>query len=219
MMKLSTTLLLFFTFFFAKAQEPFPFWNEVQALKKKDSVAFPAPAQILFIGSSSFTLLRDTANIFPGYKIVNRAFGGSTLADVARYRYEVIYPYQPKQIVLYCGENDLASSDTVTVEMVVQRFKTLYQFIRAKYPAVPFVYVSVKPSPSRYYLFSKIKEVNNNIKAWLQLKTNTKFVNVFDAMLKANGAPDESLFRNDMLHMNPKGYAIWKKILQPYLIK
>ena len=219
MMKIIATLVLLFIFCFAKAQEPFPFWNEVQALKKKDSSLFPAPAQILFIGSSSFTLLRDTVNIFPGYKMLNRAFGGATLEDVIRYRYDVIYPYQPKQIVLYCGENDLASSDTVTVEITVQRFKTLFQLIRAKYPSVPFVYISMKPSPARVHLMSKMKQANQLIASFLKTKTAARFINIFDAMLKSDGTPNESLFRQDMLHMNPKGYTIWKKKLLPVLLK
>jgi lysophospholipase L1-like esterase len=121
--------------------------------------------------------------------------------------------------VMYCGENDFASSDTVTVELVVQRFKTLFQLIRAKYPSVPFVYVSIKPSPSRIHLINKVKEANRIIQTYLQSKTNTRFVNVFDAMLKKDGTPDESLFKEDMLHMNPKGYAIWKRKLLPVLMK
>jgi lysophospholipase L1-like esterase len=196
-----------------------PYADEIAAFKKMDSISFPLRNQILFIGSSSFRLLRDTSTIFPGYAILNRAFGGSTLEDVIRWRYETIYPYQPKQIVMYCGENDFASSDTVTVELVVQRFKTLFQLIRAKYPSVPFVYVSIKPSPSRIHLINKVKEANRIIRTYLQSKTNTTFVNVFDAMLKKDGTPDESLFKEDMLHMNPKGYAIWKRKLLPVLMK
>ena len=41
-------------------------------------------------------------------------FGGSTLVDVIRYSYHVILPYHPKQVVIYCGENDLAYAETVT---------------------------------------------------------------------------------------------------------
>lgn len=204
---------------FINAVSAQPYVDEIAAFKKEDSLRFPAQHQILFIGSSSFRLLRDTSTLFPGYKILNRAFGGSTLEDVIRWRYETIYPYQPKQIVLYCGENDLAYSDTVTVEVVVKRFKTLFQLIRAKYPAVPFVFVSIKPSPSRIHLINKVKEANQMIQAYLKSKPNTRFVNVFDAMLNADGTPDETLFKDDRLHLNPKGYAIWKQKLLPVLLK
>jgi lysophospholipase L1-like esterase len=121
--------------------------------------------------------------------------------------------------VLYCGENDFASSDTVTVEMAVQRFKTLFQLVRAKYPSVPFVYISMKPSPSRVHLICKLKQANQLIERFLKTKPAARFVNVFNAMLKSDGTPNESLFRQDLLHMNPKGYAIWKQKLLPVLLK
>jgi lysophospholipase L1-like esterase len=42
---------------------------------------------------------------------------------------------------------------------------------------------------------------------------------VFDAMLDATGNPKKEIFLEDQLHMNASGYAIWKKILLPYLVK
>lgn len=196
-----------------------PYWNDIQAFKKQDSSQFPAPGQILFIGSSSFTIWKDAGNYFPGYKILNRAFGGSTLEDLIRYRYEVIYPYQPKQIVMYCGENDFANNDTVTVPTVVQRFKILYHFIRAKYPRVSFVYVSMKPSPSRKQLMQKFEEANRLIEKFLGTAKNNRFIDAFHKMLKPDGTPMTDIFLDDNLHMNAKGYAIWKTLLQPVLKK
>ncbi|RXK62258.1 G-D-S-L family lipolytic protein [Lacibacter luteus] len=215
------SMLLLFVLLVTNAQnkEPFPFWNEVQKFKAADSAAFPASNQILLIGSSSFTLWKDVQDYFPDRKILNRAFGGSTLADVIRYRYDVVFPYQPKQIVIYCGENDFASSDTVTVELVVQRFTTLFNFIRAKYKTVPVAYVSMKPSPSRLHLLEKYKEGNKRIQAFLSTKPNTKFVDVYSAMLTASGEPMPDIFKEDSLHMNAKGYAIWKTKLEKVLLK
>lgn len=203
----------------SQSKEPFPFWNEVQKFKTADSISFPASNQILLIGSSSFTLWKDVQSYFPDRKILNRAFGGSTLVDVIRYRYDVVYPYQPKQIIIYCGENDFASSDTVTVEMVVKRFTTLFNYIRAKYKNVPLAYVSMKPSPSRVNLMPKYVEANKRIQTFLATKPNTKFVDVYSAMLTATGEPMPDIFKEDRLHMNEKGYAIWKKKLQNVLVK
>jgi lysophospholipase L1-like esterase len=202
-----------------QAQGNIPFWKEVQALKQKDSLAFPAPGQTLFIGSSSFTMWKDAQDYFPKHKILNRAFGGSTLLDMIRFRYEVVFPYQPKQIVLYCGENDFASSDTVTVSMVVERFKTFYSLMRARYPVVPFLYVSMKPSPSRAHLMPKYKEANQLIAEFLKQDKKSAFADVYSKMLKADGSPMDDIFLQDRLHMTAKGYAIWKKILEPLLIK
>ncbi len=212
-------ILFLFVAVTSSAQEKLPYWKEVQALKAADSAKFPAANQILFIGSSSFTLWKDVQEYFPSKPILNRAFGGSTLVDLIRYRYDVIYPYQPKQIVMYCGENDFASSDTVTVAMVVQRFETMFTLIRAKYKNVPFAYVSMKPSPSRARLMPKYKEANSQIKIYLSKQTKTAFIDVYHAMLMADGSSMPDIFKEDNLHMNAKGYAIWKKIIAPYLLK
>src|SRR5882757_411531 len=103
------------------AQEP-PFWNEIAAFKKADSLT-PAPAHpIVFTGSSSFRKWTGVREAFPGYPIINRGFGGSTFLDVIRYVDDVVLKYDPRQVVIYCGDNDLASSDTVTAKEILTRF-------------------------------------------------------------------------------------------------
>src|ERR1044071_633737 len=89
------------------AQKP-PFYDEIQGFKKEDSIKPPPKHAILFVGSSSFHFWTDVQDYFPGYAIINRGFGGSSLPDVIHYANDIIFPYQPKQIVIYCGENDLA---------------------------------------------------------------------------------------------------------------
>lgn len=202
------------------AQQPAlpPFFKDVAALKSKDSAAYPAPNSILFTGSSSFTKWTDVQAYFPGYKIVNRAFGGSTLPDLIRYADEVIIPYQPKQIAIYCGDNDLASSDSITPQIVLGRFKQLFTQIRNKLPQVHILYVAIKPSPSRERLMPKMVEANNLIKNFLKENQRTAFADVYQPMLLANGKPDPTLFIQDNLHMNASGYVIWQKVLLPYLL-
>ena len=36
-------------------------------------------------------------------------------------------------------------------------------------------------------------------------------------MLDATGKPRPELFREDMLHMKPEGYALWRKAVAPVL--
>ena len=201
-----------------RAQQP-PFYNDIQAFKQRDSTQPPAKHAILFVGSSSFTKWTDVQTYFPGYPILNRGFGGSSLPDVIHYAGDIIFPYQPKQIVIYCGENDLAASDTVTAAMVVARFTTLFGMIRTNLGEVPVLFVSLKPSPSRSRLFPKMKEANAKIKSFLLKNKKTAFADVYAKMLDANGEPMQDIFLDDKLHMNAKGYAIWKEVIGPYLIK
>ena len=203
---------------FAQNTKP-PFWSDIQQFRKLDSVQPPPSNAILFVGSSSFTRWTDVQNYFPGYTIVNRGFGGSTLADVLRYEEDVIFKYNPKQILIYCGENDFAASDTVTAATVFDRFKNLFSEIRAVYPEVPVAYISMKPSPSRWNLKEKFMSANNLIENYLKKQKNTQFINVWKPMLASNGKPKKELFVEDNLHMNAEGYAIWQKLIEPVLVK
>lgn len=202
------------------AQEQKPaFWNDIQAFKTQDSVSFPPKNAILFIGSSSFTMWKDVLQYFPSYTIINRGFGGSSLPDVIRYANDIILPYQPKQIVIYCGENDLAASDTVTGKLVFNRFKQLFTIIRNRYPKVRVTYVSMKPSPSRQLLLSKMIKGNELIKKYLSSKKRTSYVDVYLEMIDDEGKPRSELFLDDNLHMNKSGYVIWQRLIEPHLLK
>lgn len=211
-------VIIVFTFQSAFAQQP-PFYDEIQQFKKQDSISFPPKNTILFVGSSSFQKWHDVQSYFPGYKIINRGFGGSALPDVIRYANDIILPYHPKQVVIYCGDNDLASSDTITPEMVTNRFKTLFRIIRKNLPKASIAYVSIKPSPSRRQLMPKMKQANLLIKSYLNKQKNTSFIDVYQPMLLPGKEPRPEIFLEDSLHMNEKGYTIWKKAIQPHLIK
>lgn len=202
----------------AKAQQP-PFWNEIQAFKKQDKVKPPPANAILFVGSSSFRMWQDVQDYFPGYAIINRGFGGSVLPDVIRYVDDIIVPYKPKQVVIYCGDNDLAASDTVTAETVAARFRQLFTMIRAKLPNANITYVAIKPSPSRLKLMPKAVTANTLIKQFLGSKPKTGFADVYYPMLGKDNLPMPDLFKSDDLHMTAKGYVIWQKVIQPYLLK
>lgn len=199
------------------AQEP-PFYNEIQAYKKQDSIQFPQKNAILFIGSSSFNFWKDMQQYFPGHAVINRGFGGSSLPDVIRYANDIIFPYAPKQVVIYCGENDLAV-ENATPEITLNRVKTLVGMIRSKFKDIPIVYVSIKPSPSRAHLAPVMVRANRMIKEFLEQLQHATFVDVYSKMLQADGTPKPDIFVDDNLHMNAKGYAIWKQAIEPTLVK
>ncbi len=211
-------VIIVFNFQSVTAQQA-PFYDEIQQFKTQDSVSFPPKNAILFVGSSSFRKWEDVQSYFPQYKIINRGFGGSTLPDVIRYANDIITPYHPKQVVIYCGDNDLAASDTITPQIVTNRFKTLFHIIRTNLPKTNIAFVSIKPSPSRKQLMPEMEQANLLIKSFLQKQKNTSFIDVYHSMLLADGKPMPEIFLEDSLHMNAKGYAIWKKVMQPHFLK
>jgi len=211
-------ILLWAGVLFAQEQKP-AFWDDIQSFKKQDSISAPPENAILFIGSSSFTMWKDVQKDFPGYTIINRGFGGSTLLDQLRYVKEIVFPYKPKQVIIYCGENDIASSDTVNGNMVAGRFYKLFNLVRNKFPKAQITYVSMKPSPSRELLLSKMIRGNELIRKYLSSKKKTAYIDVYKEMIDDEGKPRTDIFLEDNLHMNKDGYAIWKKLIQPHLLK
>lgn len=194
-----------------------PFADEIRTFDQQDAHHKPAPGAVLFVGSSSIRLWSGLQSDFPRHRVLNRGFGGASIPDVARYAEQTIYRYKPSQIVFYCGENDLAASDTITVATVVTRFTSLFRAIRKQLPGVPFVFISIKPSPSRAHIQHKVVAANQQIKQFLARQKATRFVDVYQPMMGADARPRGELFRADSLHMTEKGYAIWKEKLEPVL--
>jgi len=91
--------------------------------------------------------------------------------------------------------------------------------IRKDYKKIPLAYVAMKPSPSRQHLMPKYVLANTAIAKFLKNQKNTAFIDVYKNMLAPDGNPMNDIFKNDNLHMNAKGYAIWQRIIQPYLLK
>ena len=187
-----------------------PFWDEIKAFQHQDSIQMPKDGMILFIGSSSFRFWKTAPEDFNNNTILNRAFGGATLLDVINYQDEVALKYNPKKIFIYCGENDIASSEKVDGEEVLQRFKTLYKSLRNRFPEIPIVFVSIKPSPSRWEMKDRIMASNTLISNYLSQEKNAGFLSIWDEMLE-NGVPMRKIFLEDNLHMNKQGYDIWTK--------
>ena len=184
------------------------FTNEIKAFRKQDSIQKPNDGMLLFIGSSSFRLWKDVKSDFNNSNILNRAFGGATLLDLIYFQNDVVLKYKPKKIFIYCGENDIASSEKVTPKMVFKRYKTFYKTLRKQFPETPIIFVSLKPAISRWQMKDRMMATNKLISQFMKNKMNATFVNIWDDMLE-NGEPRKDIYIQDNLHMNAKGYAIW----------
>ncbi|MCP1302207.1 GDSL-type esterase/lipase family protein [Chryseobacterium sp. S0630] len=213
---LSAFLLLYFAIAFSQEKKPM-FWQDIQEFKKLDQQNPPAKDAILFLGSSSFTKWTDIADYFPGKTIINRGFGGSRLTDLNDFANDLLTPYQPKQIIIYCGENDFADNHQLKAKVVVDRYKAFYKKIRERFPNIEVDYISIKYSPSREVIWPQMKIANKKIAAFMKKEPKAEFIDVTKAMEDANGNVRKDIFVEDMLHFKPEGYRIWTKIITPYL--
>ena len=176
----------------------------------------PEPGAVLFVGSSSIRLwdrLPQHFNFLPA--VLNRGFGGSTMADCQQLVYPLVVRYQPRHVVLYAGENDLA--DGRSPEQVLESLRGFVDALRSELPEVRLTYVSIKPSPLRAGLLPRIREANRLAAEYVAGLPRASFVDVFTPMLDATGAPRPELFGPDRLHMNGEGYALWRAALAQHV--
>jgi lysophospholipase L1-like esterase len=199
------------------SQEHPPFWDDIKTIKAYDQIYAPPKDPILFIGSSSIRLWVDFNKAFKDYSVLNRGIGGAVTSDVDRYLADIVFPYHPKQIVIYVGENDLLKAPDA--ETVFSDFKKLYAGIRNKLPNTPVIYISIKGSPSRKQYQQKAIQANQLISDYIKGQQHITFIDVYHPMLDKKGEMQPGLFKQDMLHMNASGYKIWNRLLIPQLLK
>jgi hypothetical protein len=219
-MKIKILLLLFLFLKLANganAQEGYPFENEIKAFKHQDSLSFPPKNGILFIGSSSIRVWDDLQQRFPGKPIIRRGVGGSELWQLtAYYTHYILFPYHPRKIFIYDGENDIAGWRSAN--SVAGEFRKLWTMIHHKLPETQIYFMSIKLSPSREKHWTEINLANKMIREYMVNKPNSIYIDMGTSLLKSGTSlPDSAFFRADMLHLNSTGYDKWQKVLEPFV--
>jgi lysophospholipase L1-like esterase len=186
---------------------------EIRRFEESDRAAQPAPGGIVFVGSSSIRMWRSLESDFPGLPVLNRGFGGSTFPEAIHYLPRIVLPYRPRTIVVYEGDNDLTFG--WGPQQVADDYRTFVRMVRDSLPNAKIVFISLKPSPSRWKLVDQQREANRLVRAIVSGDPLQSYVDVFTPMLGANGRPTPELFVSDSLHMTPAGYAIWRARVAP----
>jgi lysophospholipase L1-like esterase len=199
----------------AKAADPRRFENEIAAFEAADRTNPPPQNAILFIGSSSIRKWTTLAGDFPQYKVINRGFGGSHLSDSVYYFDRIVLPCKPRMIVMFAGSNDINFGKTP--EQVFDDFKAFVQKVERALPQTRVAYISISTVPSRKSEVEQVKRANQLISRFAAGNKRLRFIDVFWAMLGPDGKPRPDIFVSDNLHLNAKGYAIWREKVAPYL--
>lgn len=190
-------------------------WERVISKFEQGDKETPPPAKpILFTGSSSIVLWKVN-DAYPDLPVINRGFGGSNFGDLNHYFDRVVKRYDPSVLVIYSGDNDLASGETA--EQVYGEFEKFAERTRTELPETKLVVVGVKPSRARWHLYHEAQKLNARMKEYLEKHQSMKFVDLGQHLLDDKGEPNNELFVGDRLHLNAAGYAIWSEKFRPVL--
>jgi lysophospholipase L1-like esterase len=188
--------------------------KDIAAFEASDRVSPPPRGEIVFVGSSSIVRW-DTAGSFPDLKVINRGFGGSELADAVRYADRIVIPYRPRLVVVYAGDNDIASGKLS--EQVVVEAERFVNKVRGALPDVRIVFIGLKPSTLRWAQVDRMRTVNTMLRAFCERDDRVAFVDVDGPMLGWDEKPRRDLLVADGLHLSAEGYRLWTTLLRPFL--
>lgn len=188
------------------------FENDILLLENKINVNSTKP--VVFYGSSSIRLWRSAKKDFPQYEILNLGFGGSSIDCCAYYFDRLIKPVDLRALIFYAGDNDIGEGRLP--DEIFMSFINFYELFRSDFPQTKLTFVSIKPSPDRSPALDRIRITNRLIKQFLVHEENSYFLNIFDIMLDSEGEVRKELFLSDGLHMNRKGYLLWKEKFLEY---
>ncbi len=194
--------------------DPNRFAGEIKAFAEWDSRNAVPAEPVLFVGSSSIRMWR-TRESFPDLPVVNRGFGGSHISDVIYYADRVVFPYQPKVLVFYAGDNDVASRKSA--ERVLQDYRRFVKLVHARLPDTRILFIAIKPSRQRWSLWPEMNKANELIRDFCGQDERLFFADLAAPLLGADGMPMPDFFLSDQLHLSPRGYAVWTGTLSPIL--
>ncbi len=196
-------------------QPDFSRWEKaIEAFEKQDQTKPPPQNGVLFAGSSSIVRW-PLPKYFPMLDAINRGFGGSGLADSIHFAPRLITKHKPRVVVLYAGDNDIASGKTP--EQVASDFREFVRVVHKELPKTKIVFLSIKPSLARWKLWDKMTQANKLIAEQCAKDEHLTFLDVGPPMLGDDGKPKPELFAPDGLHLSEKGYELWTALLKPHV--
>ncbi|RDE05800.1 GDSL-type esterase/lipase family protein [Sphingomonas aracearum] len=164
-----------------------------------------------FVGSSSIYRWKTLDRDMPSWSAHNRGIGGALLPELTRHlAHEPESTRAPVAIVFYAGDNDIAKG--ASAEKTVADFHAFLAEKDQRFPRVPMLVLSIKPSPKRAALFGVQNAYDAALRRLAEQRADLTFIDVTTPML-VNGRPGP-YFIADGIHMDDAGYRIWTRHVQ-----
>lgn len=200
-------------------QSPERFQKEYDAFLEKDirilSEEGSLSTDCLFVGSSSIRFWTSLPEDYPDVKLLNRGFGGSHMSDLLAMRDSLISKYKPKKIFIYEGDNDIADGEHIAE--IRYETEQLLAYIFDKLPQADVYLLAAKPSILRWGFLEEYQELNREFLKLSLMNDQVHFIDIWTPMIDHEGEVLQDIFIGDNLHMNNKGYDIWRKVVAPYV--
>ena len=197
--------------------DPAKWEKDIAAFETADREHPPEKGGIVFTGSSTIRRWLTLTEDFPGFRVVNRGFGGSQMEDSVAFAERILVPHEPAAIVIFAGSNDINAKKTA--ERVADDFKAFVAKVRARLSKTEICFIEITSSPLRWAQRDQVVEANRLIRGFCEQTPGVKFIPVREKFFGENGEPRAELFASDRLHPNADGYKIIADAIRPFLPK
>ena len=163
---------------------------------------------IIFLGDS-ITEFCNWSELFGKNNIINRGISGDTL-DGLLYRVDEVIERKPKKIFLMIGINDLGKGKNVN--QILEKYTILIKKIHTNLPETIIYIQSVLPAKRKTLRNTDIKKINIGL-IKIANKYNKNYIDLYSSFLSKNNELNDA-YSLDGLHLNGKGYQLWKQIIK-----
>ncbi len=165
---------------------------------------------IAFYGSSSFRIWSSVAEDLGSLDIVNLGFGGGTYLSASHYLHQLLVPLKPDRVVLYFGENDIAS-DGLKAQTTLRHLQDLRDRICRVLPRADVFVLAIKHSPARWIYRHEFDLFNRTARDWCNGRERTTWLDPNAGLIGENSLPMFRYYLPDLVHLNAAGYAVWSE--------
>lgn len=167
-----------------------------------------------FVGSSSIHRWNSLQRDMAPWNAHNRGINSATFEQILpRFAHIDRSMPRPAAIILYAGENDIASGRPVRT--IVHELATFLDLRSQLLGDVPVLVLSSKPSPGRWHFFGDQKLLNAAVTRLLPQMANAHYGDITTPLLKGGTLGDN--YGADGVHMNAAGYHILATVVRKRL--
>ena len=203
----------------AASDDPLVWESVIADFEAEDLESPPPPEATLFVGSSSIRLWHTLAADMAPLVTIRRGFGGSRMDDVVHYAQRLILAYNPAQVVIFVGANDINVSDNPmqAVEVIASGLQSLIDTIHKARADTEIFYIAITPSIIAWDKYAAVEATNKRAASICDAHDRVHFIATDDLFLKPDGLPEEKLYQFDGLHLSSDGYERWTARIKPLL--
>ncbi len=193
------------------------FQSSIEQFERFDNRNSPIKEATLFVGSSSIVYWK-TAQFFPNYAVINRGFGGASIGEIEHFYDDVIKRHNPKNVVLY---SDIDIENGVEPAIAVANHIRLIMRIEQDFPNANILILDMKPTLVDFILGKNVRankvKANTLLKKFANARSQRHYIDVTATMMTKAGKLNDTLFLDDGMHLNDKGYQAWQPLIDNIL--